>query len=160
MIMMESTENVCLVDGKEVKEGYKELKENGQQKDYLVLTPKERESGFIRPLRYTYIHIGSQPKYPIRDLTAEEKNRFLHMPPYVKFEAYPGQKGSICTGRYWTQEQLDNTGCHQSTKMAPAIAETYAKDPTFYDGTFCVHCKKHLPVTEFVWEADGNTVGS
>jgi hypothetical protein len=43
-----------------------------------------------------------------------------------------------------------------------AIAETYARQPTFYGATFCCHCGTHLPVGEqgeFVWE-DGSRVGT
>lgn len=50
--------------------------------------------------------------------------------------------------------------CGTLTKMGPALAETYARDPSFYGATFCVGCNKHLPVGEFVWAADGETVGS
>lgn len=50
-------------------------------------------------------------------------------------------------------------GCGAATKMADAIAETYAREPKFYGATYCVGCKKHLPVSEFTWE-DGSVVGS
>lgn len=54
--------------------------------------------------------------------------------------------------------------CGTSTRMGLAIAETYARNPKFYDGTFCCHCGTHFPlVTEdgpqFHWE-DGSAVGS
>lgn len=52
--------------------------------------------------------------------------------------------------------------CGASTTMGQALAETYARDPKFYGGTFCVACKDHFPVGEqgeFVWE-DGTKVGS
>jgi len=45
--------------------------------------------------------------------------------------------------------------CGAVTTMAQEIAETYARDPSYYQGgTFCVHCKEHFPVGEdgeFVW---------
>jgi hypothetical protein len=31
-------------------------------------------------------------------------------------------------------------GCGTDTRMGLAIAETYARDPGFYSGTFCCHC--------------------
>jgi hypothetical protein len=34
-----------------------ELKANGQQKDYLVLTDEERMKGFKRPVRHSYRHL-------------------------------------------------------------------------------------------------------
>lgn len=52
--------------------------------------------------------------------------------------------------------------CGMSTLMGRAIAETYARSPTFYGSTYCVHCRMHLPVGaqgEFVWD-DGSKVGT
>ena len=99
----------CLTDGRPVTQDHRELKENGQQKEYVVLTEEERAKGFVRPVRSSYIH---------------EK-------------------------------------CGTLTTMARPLAETYARDPYFYLGTFCVGCGKHFPVGEegeFVWE-DGTKVG-
>ncbi len=48
-------------------------------------------------------------------------------------------------------------GCGAVTTMGVAIAETYAKNPTFYGSTYCVGCRMHRPVGEageFVWDAD------
>ncbi len=42
--------------------------------------------------------------------------------------------------------------CGGLTTMAPAIAETFACDPTFYGSTFCAVCKTHHPLEEFVWD--------
>jgi hypothetical protein len=51
--------------------------------------------------------------------------------------------------------------CGKITTMSRAIAETYARDPYFYAGTFCTTCRAHFPVGEngeFVWyEMDGST---
>lgn len=52
--------------------------------------------------------------------------------------------------------------CGTATTMGQALAETYARDPAFYTGTFCVRCKGHFPVGaagEFVWD-DGTKVGT
>ena len=50
-----------------------------------------------------------------------------------------------------------HTVCGTSTSMSWQIAETYARDPTFYSATFCAQCRTHLPVAEFRWiEADGS----
>jgi hypothetical protein len=48
--------------------------------------------------------------------------------------------------------------CGSETTMADAIAETYARDPSFYGGTYCTHCRMHRPLIEFVW-LDGSQVG-
>lgn len=53
-----------------------------------------------------------------------------------------------------------HTACGTVTTMGRALSETYARQPTFYGATFCVNCNKHLPVAEFTWTADGQTVGS
>lgn len=52
--------------------------------------------------------------------------------------------------------------CESSTRMSTALAETYARQPSFYGATYCAHCRMHLPVGEhgeFVWE-DGSKVGT
>lgn len=96
-----------LSGGGEVTEDHRELKDNGQQKGYVVLTPAERAKGFVRPYRDAYRHLT----------------------------------------------------CNKITTMSRDIAETYARDPGFYHGTFCVHCRGHFPVGgngEFTWyEMDG-----
>jgi len=55
-----------------------------------------------------------------------------------------------------------HTICGASTSMGMAIAETYARTPTFYGATYCVSCQKHRPVGqdgEFEWN-DGTAVGT
>lgn len=52
--------------------------------------------------------------------------------------------------------------CGTTTTMGHSIAETYAANPSFYSGTFCVACGRHFPVGEageFVW-LDGSKVGT
>lgn len=132
-----------------------------QAEAYLVLSEEERAKGFVRPLRRSYRHVGPPgPKYPLRDLTGEEKERWAGT-GYVKYEAYP-ESAAPALGELWTQERLDKVakGCGTVTIMAPAIAETYARDPKFYGATYCMGCQMHLPVAEFVWDDDGSVVGS
>jgi hypothetical protein len=57
--------------------------------------------------------------------------------------------------------------CGSVTTMGPAIAETYARQPSFYGATYCCTCRMHRPVGadgEFVWVepdgADGSKVGT
>lgn len=112
-----------LTDGRPVTEDHRELKSNGQQKDYVVLSDEERRRGFARPVRRSYVHVGPPPA---------------------------------------TEEKLGGSGCGVQTKMSSEIAETYARDPFFYSGTFCVGCGKHFPVGEngeFLWD-DGARVGT
>lgn len=104
---------VVLADGSPVTPDHRELKENGQQKAYVVLSDAERAKGFVRPVRRSYRHAK----------------------------------------------------CGSTTTMGQSIAETYARDPYFYSGTFCVECGKHFPlsidgVAQFFWVDDGSAVGS
>jgi hypothetical protein len=119
--------------------------------------------GFVRPVRHSYLHVGPPgPRHPIRDLTEAEAAQYASV-GYVKYEEYPeSERPSL--GRYWTQVELDriDKGCGAKTKMSDKLAETYARNPRFYSGTYCVGCQEHFPVGrngEFVWE-DGSRVGT
>jgi hypothetical protein len=102
---------IQLSGGGEVTDDHRELKDNGQQKGYIVLTAAERAKGFVRPYRDTYRHLT----------------------------------------------------CGAETRMSSDIAETYARDPGFYSGTFCATCRGHFPVGpdgEFVWRGTNEKVGT
>lgn len=152
-----------LTDGGKVTPDHREIDPaTGQQKGYVVLCEDERAKGFVRPVRRSYRHVGpAGPAHPLRDATDDERRRAGH--DYVKFEAY--QSESPITGRFWTQAQLDSVGkgCGTVTTMSVVLAETYARDPGFYGGTFCAGCRMHLPVGangEFVWEGTTERVGT
>lgn len=49
------------------------------------------------------------------------------------------------------REAYRHTACGTVTYMSRELAETYARDPKFYGATYCCGCRKHLPVSEFVW---------
>jgi hypothetical protein len=52
--------------------------------------------------------------------------------------------------------------CGVATTMGLALAETYARDPAFYSGTYCCGCGTHFtfgqPDGDFMWD-DGSKVG-
>ncbi len=53
--------------------------------------------------------------------------------------------------------------CGTVTTMGLTIAETYARQPGFYSGTFCAGCGTHFPVGgdgEFVWDGTTEKVGT
>jgi len=53
--------------------------------------------------------------------------------------------------------------CGGVTTMGQTLAETYARDPGFYTGTFCCGCRAHFPVGEdgeFVWDGSDEKVGT
>ncbi len=87
------------------------IKDNGQQEKYLVLSEDEREKGYVRPVRTSYIH----------------------------------------------------KKCGGLTTMNQKIAETYARDPSFYGATFCAVCGSHFDLLkdrerQFLWD-DGSGQG-
>lgn len=99
-----------MTDGSPEAPDHRELRPDGMQKGYVVLSAEERNRGFVRPVRRTYVH----------------------------------QK------------------CGVATTMGLALAETYARDPYFYSGTFCCGCRAHFPVGddgEFVWDGTDEKVG-
>jgi hypothetical protein len=54
--------------------------------------------------------------------------------------------------------------CGTTTTMNLALAETYARDPKFYSGTFCCACGAHFNLIidgkpQFVWEGTSEPVG-
>jgi hypothetical protein len=137
------------------------LRPDGQHESYWILSQAERQKGFIRPLRHSYVHVGPEgPLFPMRELTQEQRERFgSHW--YVGFEEYPiNHKYGL--GKYWTQAGLDRVGkgCRTTTSMGDSIAETYARNPKHYSSTFCAACKRHFPVEEFVWSGTDERVGS
>lgn len=153
------TLKTTLTDGSPVTPDHRELRADGQQKAYVVLSDEERAKGFVRPVRRSYVHVGTGPKNPTRGLTADEKARYAEF-GYVLYEAYP--PGGGAAGKFWTSAQLES-GCGTTTTMGIALAETYALDPKFYSGTFCCGCSKHFPVGEhgeFVWEGTNERVGT
>ena len=100
-----------LTDGLPVTPDHRELREDGQQKGYVVLSAEERAKGFVRPVRQSYVH----------------------------------------------------DKCGGVTTMGLALAETYARDPSFYSGTFCAICRAHFPVGadgEFTWKGTTERVGT
>lgn len=108
---MTEAPKTTLTDGSPVTPDHRELKPNGQQKGYVVLSAEERAKGFVRPVRRTYMHLK----------------------------------------------------CNSVTTMSQPLAETYARDPSFYSGTFCCWCRNHFPVGEdgeFVWEGTDERVGT
>lgn len=63
------------------------------------------------------------------------------------------------------RDKYTHVACGVVTTMGSALAETYARDPKFYGGTFCCGCGKHFRLINpdgspaFHWE-DGEAVGS
>lgn len=64
------------------------------------------------------------------------------------------------------RQDYRHLACGAVTHMGLALSETYAREPTFYGGTFCVRCGEHFPLKNpdgtpaFVWDEDNTPVGS
>jgi hypothetical protein len=58
------------------------------------------------------------------------------------------------------RQKYKHTKCGVSTTMGLSLAETYARDPKFYSGTYCAGCGAHFPVSEFTWYGTDEVVGS
>lgn len=61
------------------------------------------------------------------------------------------------------RQSYRHTTCGTVTRMGRALAETYARDPSFYSGTYCVRCGAHFPVGsdgEFTWDGTSEKVGT
>jgi hypothetical protein len=153
-----------LTDGSPVTDEHREIDPaTGQQKGYVVLSEEERAKGFVRPVRRSYIHDGreicghdlgpwSQPNdfgYVSKICGAPKGHEGPHgdagdRPVFVATQ--PELDRLARTGRY--------KGCGAVTTMSQPLAETYARDPSFYGGTMCATCRKHFPVGidgEFSW---------
>lgn len=78
---------------------------------------------------------------------------------YVVLSAEERAKGFVRPVR----RSYRHLACGVVTKMSQEIAETYARDPAFYRGTFCCGCRSHFPVGEagqFVWDHTSEKVGT
>lgn len=77
---------------------------------------------------------------------------------YVVLSAEERAKGFVRPYR----DAYRHTACGKITTMSREIAETYARDPAFYSGTFCTTCRAHFPVGEdgeFTWYEMGGREG-
>ena len=128
----------------------------------MVLSPEERAAGFVRPYREKYVHVGRALRGELEEL---DEPLALGNKTYVGIDRYP--IGKTRAGTYLMAEEVEQIkktgrygGCGSVTRMTRSIAETYARDPKFYGGTFCVGCGSHFPLDQFVWDGTVETVGS
>jgi hypothetical protein len=95
-------------------------------------------------------------KKPVDEVRAAQTNETGQHEGYIVLCESERQKGFVRPFR----DRYKHTVCGSVTTMGRALSETYARDPKFYGATFCCNCNRHLPVSEFVWAADGQVVGS
>lgn len=58
------------------------------------------------------------------------------------------------------RQRYIHASCGSETRMGLALAETFARDPKFYSGTYCAVCHQHYPLSEFKWSGTDEIVGS
>lgn len=79
---------------------------------------------------------------------------------YVVLAEEERAKGFVRPVRY----EYTHLKCGRDTRVnSQTIAESYARDPFFYSGTFCVGCGDHFPVGpkgDFVWKGTQEKVGT
>lgn len=79
---------------------------------------------------------------------------------YVVLAEEERAKGFVRPVRY----SYRHLKCGTVTKVnSQAIAESLARDPKFYSGTFCCGCRAHFPIGadgEFVWDGRTEKVGT
>ena len=97
--------------------------------------------------------------YPSHRDIVEEGPRRGQQKDYVVLAEEERAKGFVRPVR----DTYTHLKCGTTTSMAQTIAETYARDPHFYSGTFCCACRAHFPVGEngeFVWTGTDQKVGT
>jgi len=118
-----------------LKEG--QQNETGQHDIYLILSEEERAKGFVRPLRFSYIHVGRSLKAFKGIYKMLDENERKKYPKYVAImTVLTNEDGSFKGGTYVTQEEFNAWkneeligGCNTVTTMSRPLAETYARDP-------------------------------
>ena len=85
----------------------------------------------------------------INPVTGQQKD-------YVVLSAEERAKGYVRPVR----TSYQHLKCGVVTHMSMALAQTYARDPEFYSGTFCYGCRTHFPLDQFVWDGTNEKVGS
>lgn len=97
---------------------------------YEVGSTTDRNNPGLRKIKPN----GQQESYLV--LSAEERSKGFVMP---------------------VRQSYRHLKCRQDTTMSRDIAETYARNPKFYSGTFCSACHKHYDLVDangfraFVW---------
>ncbi len=92
---------------------------------------------------------NAMPDYREIDATGMQKS-------YVVLSAAERAKGFVRPVRRSYQHKT----CGTVTTMGLALAETYARDPKFYSGTFCAACRAHFDLSQFVWQGTQEILGS
>lgn len=97
--------------------------------------------------------------YPGHREIIQEGERKGQQKDYVVLAEEERAKGFVRPVR----DSYKHLKCGGITTMGRTLAETYARNPAFYTGTYCCHCGSHFPVGvngEFVWKGTDEKVGT
>ena len=160
-------------DGKPPRPGFENasapapIGSNGQHEAYWVLSEEDRAKGFVRPVRRSYLHVGRAVCGKIKPPSSGQLSGVIHV-----CSDTPGHSGECWHQTIGVSQpeaaKAEQTqllgGCGTKTTMGQALAETYARDPSYYGATFCCHCGNHPRVGEygeFIWDdGSGERVGT
>lgn len=104
------------------------------------------------------------PPVPVTGTTTDPNDPRLHQTcPNGQAEVYlvlPEEELKSDASERPLRSRYVHGKCGGVTSVGGKIALTFAKDPTFYDTTFCCHCLAQFPVADFTWEGTTDVVGS
>ncbi len=135
----------------------KDIKPNGQQCCYLILSEEERKKGFMRPVRYKYLHLRCGTVTTMDDALSET---------YARDPKFYG--GTFCCHcgthfRLQTFQKVRCNRCEGDGKAHGADRPFESDGKGSYPGP-CPMCNGTGQTDEFVWQfewqPDGDPVGS
>lgn len=100
------------------------------------------------------------PQHDVYLVLSEEERGKGFVRPYRDSYVHVGEGGAEIDPADMSKSGLKGMGCGTLTKMGRELSETYARQPKFYGATYCVGCRMHRPVAEFVWDGTDERVGS
>jgi len=70
-IPVDRSQRECIGGMDPMDDEHRELKPNGQQQDYVILSEAERAKGFVKPVRRSYVHLKCGIRTPMSMAVAE-----------------------------------------------------------------------------------------
>lgn len=115
--------------------------------DGSPVTPDHREIDPTTGMQKAYVVLSAAER--AKGFIRPVRRTYIHMGAKKEITGADGSK--------WLGPRAG--GCYEATTMGLALAETWARDPYFYSGTYCATCQAHFPVEEFVWEGTDEELG-
>ena len=129
--------------------GLKKIKPDGQQETYLVLSEEERAKGFVRPVRYKYLHLKCGT---VTTMGAALSETYARDPKF-----YGGTFCCTCNNHFRLQEWCKR--CDGDGKAHGSDRPFESDGKGSYPGP-CPDCLGVGMTWAFLWQPDGDPVGS